>query len=211
MARNMKKYQDFIPKSDAERLLWLHNYVENIREAALNTGTSLGPAAITAHEQEVMQYINAIVDAEQKKIDSKAATSHKEALEKSTIKRIRDVATIIKRQGRKDVGTIAKLGIKCKGYAVDVSALCPNIRVEVAGNKVYIYFNRNHHYDVAVYCRQPGEEFIHIGFGVTSPFIDERPLAVPLQPERREYSIMYNNRRENIGHRSLVASVVYGG
>lgn len=206
----MKKYQDFIPKSDGERVIWLEAYLQLVREAIIHTGMRAEEAEIRAHEQEVREYIDAIVDSEQKKMASKAATSLKEELDKTTVKKIRNMARRIKAHDKEQRMT-TRLGIKCKGYPINEAELRPEIKVVLAGTKIHVHFNKNHHYNVAVYCRKPGKEFEHIGYEITSPFVDERPLSVPHQPERREYMLMYTNLKETVGHPSNVACIVYGG
>lgn len=206
----MKKYQDFIPKSDGERVLWLQGYLQLVREAIVHTGVRTGESEITAHEREVQEYIDALVDSERKKAASKAATSLKETLDKTTVKNIRKMARRIKAHDKGEHMT-TRLGIKCKGYTINEAELRPEIKVTLAGTKIHVYFNKNHHYNVAVYCRKPGEDFEHIGYEITSPFVDERPLAIPFQPERREYMLKYHNLRETVGQPSNIAGVVYGG
>lgn len=207
----MKKYQDFIPKAEGEKVIWLEAYLKHLRLAIEVTELNMPDNEVMLHEQEVQEYIEAIIDGERTKQAAKAATLHKEELEQTTIKNIRRIAGLIRAKGYKEEGLIAKMGIKCKGYTVNEAELCPEIKVTAAGKKVYVYFNKNHHYNVAVYCRLPGQEFIHIGNGLSSPFVDERPLSAPPQPERREYMLMYTNFKENIGRESTIASVVYGG
>lgn len=206
----MKKYQDFIPKADGERVTWLTTYLQLVREAAIETGVQLEDGEMGTHEQEVQEYIEAIIDSVQKKNASKAATSRKEEMDKTIIKKIRSMAGRIKAYDKEQRMTV-RMGIKCKGYAINEAELKPDIKVVLAGSKIHVHFNKNHHYNVAVYCRKPGEDFEHIGYEITSPFVDERPLAVAFQPERREYMVMYTNLKETIGHQSNVAGVVYGG
>jgi hypothetical protein len=206
----MKKYQDFIPKADGDRVTWLKNYLKLVREAVVETGVFMEDAEINIHEQEVQEYIDAIIDSEQKKNASKAATSLKEELDKTTIKKIRKMSRRIKAYDKEQRMT-ARMDIKCKGNIVNEAELRPDIKVVLAGTKIHVHFNKNHHYNVAVYCRKPGEDFEHIGYEITSPFVDERPLAIPFQPERREYMVMYTNLKETIGQQSNIAGVLYGG
>jgi hypothetical protein len=207
----MKKYQDFVPKSDAERLIWCQMYLNNLQEAIQETDTNTSEVEIAELEQEIQELIDAIIDSERQKVAAKAAVAHKEALERKTISKMRRMAARIKACGSRKENVITRMGIKCKSYDIDITELQPTIKAVAAGSNVYIYFNKNHLFNVAVFCRLPGEAFVHIGNGLTSPYVDSRPLTINLQPERREYQLMYTNFKDNFGHPSSIASVVYGG
>lgn len=207
----MKRYEDFIPKSDSGKLMWLKNFLLRMRETLATTRPSMPEEEIVQLEEEIKEYIESLEDVERKRYAAQAATSRKNELEGKTIKRVRNIAQIIKVSSGYDSAIIAQMGIICKGYRVDEKELKPSIKAKVKGSEVIIQFNKNHHFNVAFYCRFPGEEFSHIGNGLTSPFIDNRPLIDPLQPERREYMAMYTNFKENLGIPSSIVSVVFGG
>lgn len=207
----LKKYADFVPKTDSGKLEWCRNFLSGIREAVARTGnTYKSNDEITELENEIRTYIQALEDAERKKVESKAANSLKRVLERKTIFHMRTMAMILKRAGA-DESVIARLSIKCKNEAIDESLLKPSFKAKVVGDIVELHFTKNHLFNVSFYCRFPGQEWEPIGYGFDSPYVDKRPLAVPLQPERREYMGRFASTLVETGQFSDIVSVVFGG
>lgn len=207
----MKKYEDFVPKTDIGKLEWTINFLSCVREAAAKTNTThYTEKGLTELEEEISIYIEALRDAERKKIASQAANSLKQVLERKTIRRMRTFALLMKRSNA-DESIIAKMRIKCKEEKIDPSIQKPVFKAKAVKDVVELHFKKNHIFNVSFYSRYPGEEWIHIGYGFDSPYLDKRPLAVPLQPERREYMARFANVITELGQPSDIVSVPFGG
>lgn len=207
----MKKYEDFIPKTDSGKLEWTINFLRGIREAVARTsGFYYSDKELTQLEEEITAYINSMIDAERKKNESMAANSLKRVLERKTIRRMRTVALLLKRSNA-DESIVAKLRMKCKEQPVDTSLIKPSITAKVIGDTVELHFHKNHLFNVSIYSRYPGQEWQPIGYGFNSPYLDKRPLTVAQQPERREYMACFANVLIELGQFSDIVSVVFGG
>lgn len=208
---NLKKYEDFVPKTDSGKLEWAKNFLISIRKSVAETPQMYyNNKEITELEEEIVIYIKALEDAAIKKNESKAANSLKRVLERKTIRRMRTMALLLKRNGANE-SIIARLDIRCKEQRVDESLLKPALKAKVVGDVVELHFHKNHLFNVSFYCRFPGQEWAPVGYGFDSPYLDKRPLAVPLQPERREYMGRYASTLAELGQFSDIVSVVFGG
>ena len=56
---------------------------------------------------------------------------------------------------------------------------------------VKIKFRKYKHKGVVVFSRRAGGAWEQLGIDLATPYLDERPLLVPTQPEAREYRLQY--------------------
>lgn len=76
---------------------------------------------------------------------------------------------------------------------------------------VNIYFTKFGHYAVAVESRRgPEEPWEPVTICTDSPYLDERPLRVPGQPEMREYRLRFWDRGVTNGEYSNVSRIAVG-
>lgn len=63
---------------------------------------------------------------------------------------------------------------------------------------------------VAIYSRRGGTAWELLAIDLNSPYLDERPLLVPTQPETREYRLQYYEADAPVGDFTAIASVSVG-
>ncbi len=74
-------------------------------------------------------------------------------------------------------------------------------------NCVKVRHKKFGHYAVAVYCKRGGGGWELLGISKDSPYMDERPLLVPGQPEVREYKLRFWGAGTESGDWTDVASI----
>lgn len=75
---------------------------------------------------------------------------------------------------------------------------------------VKVRFKKFGHYAVAIYSRRNGGEWALLGIAAENPFLDERPLATPGQPEMREYRGRFWDSGSESGDWTDIATVTVG-
>lgn len=208
--KNKKKYDDFIPKSDAEAAGWLLGHATKFPEAAEVLLPGLSPSDKTTYLQEIHEWRHAIHDVDRLKKELAAAVKHKDLLRKHTGKKIRDMMIRAKRSITTNKSLLALLDALYKSKEIDIRAIKPKLKVSVVEGIVRLSFRKEHRFSITMYSRQPGGEWYHIGSDFESPFMDKRPLADPTKPEEREYMARFNNLREDIGLQSDIVRAVIG-
>jgi hypothetical protein len=208
----VKKYKDFIPKDDAGYLQFLIAYKQFFPELKAITLPNEKPEEATAHLEEVQELIDLFYKVTTKKYEYHAIVEEKEIVKKKVTKSIRRYAGRSKLSPTAAPELIAKLELICKGYPVNEREISPKLRIVVVGSSVEVNFTKEHSYMVTVFCRVPGDDtWEHIGFALTSPFIDTRPLRVPHQPEKRMYMATFTDGVRQIGQQSSAHTVLFGG
>ncbi|BAV07622.1 hypothetical protein SAMN05421788_10927 [Filimonas lacunae] len=206
-----KKYKDFIPKGDYEKLLWNQNFLNHLDKACTATIPYFTEAEKTELRTEITAYNEALLAVHRLKNELSAAVKHKDDLEKNTVKNIRRIASMMKSSFTASEAVNALMGIKCSSATIDLSEVRPTIKAKVYGSEVQLHFHKHHTLNISFYCRLPDGEWQHIGNEITSPFIDKRQPVIIGQPEKREYKARYHDLKETIGLESSIVSVVFGG
>lgn len=75
---------------------------------------------------------------------------------------------------------------------------------------VKVRFKKYGHYAVAIYSRRNGGDWALLGIAAENPFLDERPLATPGQPEMREYRARFWDSGSESGDWTDIATVTVG-
>ncbi|MBL9117357.1 MAG: hypothetical protein JNJ83_20280 [Verrucomicrobiaceae bacterium] len=75
---------------------------------------------------------------------------------------------------------------------------------------VRLSFKKHGWYAVAIYSRRGNGEWVLLGIDSESPYLDERPLLVPGQPEVREYRMRYWEGGTEQGEWTAVQSITVG-
>ncbi|BAV06190.1 hypothetical protein SAMN05421788_106257 [Filimonas lacunae] len=206
----MKKYKDFIPHADAELSVYALAYKHNFRKMAEEAISYMNDEAIVQHEAEVQAMIDAIQAVEMKKAELAAAVSHKNKLVQNTTSRMRQMAMFAKKGDARQTATVTGSGLKCNPVHVDVRNLRPQLTVTANKSHVSIAFRKNYSLPIALYSRKQGSlEWEFISYAATSPYIDKRPVAVPGQPESREYQAHYTDFSNCISEMSSIMQVVF--
>ncbi|MBL9117862.1 MAG: hypothetical protein JNJ83_22830 [Verrucomicrobiaceae bacterium] len=75
---------------------------------------------------------------------------------------------------------------------------------------VRLSFKKHGWYAVAIYSRRGDGDWVLLGIDSESPYLDERPLLVPSQPEVREYRMRYWEGGTEQGDWTAVQSITVG-
>ena len=204
----MKKY--FIPKQIALLYLWVKQFRDTLPDYAVSLG--LAPADVTA--------LQASCDAILAKID--AAVAAEDALNSarqdrnSTIKT--EIATLAKAIGdfKRSAGYTESighaLGVIGEEDIFDPETYKPKIKGEAFPGYVNLTYSKLGVDGLNFYTRLKGTaEWIFIGFDIESPFHDTKALTAPNVPETREYSAIGVLNDVEIGKRSDIVEVTFGG
>lgn len=98
------------------------------------------------------------------------------------------------------------------GTAAAKGETAPTVWLELVqgerGQSVQIHFLKRGHQGVHIECRRGGEkDFSYLGNNTRRPFVDDRPLPNPEQPEVREYRLRFWDKGEAIGEWSQVQKI----
>jgi len=206
-----KKYTDFIPKSDAELIIWLGNFLKRFPELASECLPHTPSNEVSGFLQEGRDVIGLIGEVNKGKALFKALVRKKDLARKNFLKTARAYITMIKVSKNYNKALAAGAGIISSSQTIDINNICPEIKVVARTGYVEIAFNKQHVLPIAVFSRFEGEyDWQFIGNEDTSPFIDKRPLREEFKPERREYMAMYTNIKHTIGLESAISVVTFG-
>lgn len=205
----MKK-KPYIPRPDAALKTWLANFKAKI---AIH-GPTLGllPAEITALQDWCDDLIAAIDDVMQKKQDYKESVSAKNAQRKISVDGITNAATSIKTKAAYTEAIGNDLGIIGEADTFDPLTFKTKLSAVVFTDHVVINFTKEQTDGVNIYARRKGEAtWNFLALDTNSPYVDNRPLAVPGTPETREYMGIGVIEDEQLPLQSDVIIVVFGG
>jgi hypothetical protein len=208
----MKKYKDFVPRPDAELLVWLIPHLTDIDLMADATLPNMTPQERAAYKAEVQELIDLLKQVDAVKHMLTSVVELKNIKRKKVIRMIRNVATCAKRSATPAPNIVGRMQLVCKPVEVDKTVVAPDITAAVYPEFVEVAFNKKLLTPVDLYCRRGGsEEWEYIDKVFRSPYKDERPLKVPGQPEWREYKAVYAEDQGTIGQFSNIVRVVFGG
>jgi hypothetical protein len=104
-----------------------------------------------------------------------------------------------------------QLGIVGSVEALPLLPAGPEFSLKVeqgdASQVVRVKFKKAGHMGVAIYARRAGGDWVLLGIITSSPYLDERPLAVATQPEVREYRLRFWDNGSETGEWSAVEKV----
>ena len=111
----------------------------------------------------------------------------------------------------KSSGADAELQSSASSSEFDPSTYKPQFTVEVLGGLITLKFKKKGVDGVAIYGRLCGAlGWTKLGTDTSSPYIDGRPLAVPGEPEFREYMLRGMIDDDEIGLESDVVCLTFG-
>lgn len=206
---------DFVPSSYANLLLWLQNL------AVKFTARGVTPLGLTAAEvTAIVGQINGLVYKVQAVIAAHTALDMAVAdfnqLETSPTAGMPVVRSMIARI-KKAPGYTAAIGEEMEVIStdtpVDPDTVKPTITGEAMPGHVRIRGRKKGAKAMNIYRRLKGQTTWALVAGNRSkfPFDDDAPLAQPGVPETREYSVIGTISDAEVGLRSDIVSVTYGG
>lgn len=199
--------QDYLPRADAEFLLW-H---DRLLEAVKTYGSTVG---IAPAEQARVQTANAAFHAHLDAVDeaairAKVAVSEKDAFRQKLEAECRGLANRVKAHPGYSTAIGTGFGIVSRRAELDRVAIQPTLTLEaLPGHAVRVAYVKAGTDGINVYGRCAGEaEWTLLGRSTRSPFFDRRAPRQPGVREDREYRAFYMLDDDQIGQVSAIATI----
>jgi hypothetical protein len=203
-------YFYFIPRTDAELLRWLINFIAQIDTYGATLG--LTPAQITDLKDQAQAGVEALQNVIIKKREYNDAVLFKNLVRDREVGFIANTAVVLKRNPLFTDNIGGALGILNAKVDQNKLTLQPEINVNSYPGYVEIAFNKRGQSGVVIFSRLQGtEEWTELKMAVRSPYKDTRPLAVANKAEMREYIARCVNDDEFVGQNSEIGVAVFGG
>lgn len=200
----------YIPKSDAELLLWLTNYQSQIKTSAATFG--LTDAQVKETQTLADELSKAIALDEQKYVEWQAATAHTADLKEHhlpviqrMLEHIRHTAAWSDEYAKKFMA-VPKSSTKIMAH----ESIKPVIRASYQGNKVRVFWTKGFLDGINVYVRKQGETAWRKLDRDTRPPFDD-PTPSDHVGEVREYRVVAVINDEEVGQPSDAVTVIVGG
>ena len=206
---------DFVPRSYANLLLWLQNLTTQITTyGTANLGmTAAEVSAANALNSALIYKIQAVLAA-QTALD--AAIGGYIGLAESPTAGIPAIRKVIAK-GKEAPGYTIAIGEAMQAIGsevtVDPDTYKPEMTADAMPGQVRIRGRKKGVQAMNIYRRLKGQPAWQLAAGNRTkfPFDDDAPLAVANVPETREYSVIGMIANEEVGQRSDIVEVVYGG
>ncbi len=201
---------DYIPRKDADLIMWAQNYKTKIPTVGATLG--LTAAEISTELNLCDALINSINNVQTAKAAAASAIKLKdEAIQKSG----GELRTLIGRH-KKSVAYTAPIGEELKivsnATSFDISSYKAKILAELFAGFVRIKFSKLGADGINLYHRKKGESnWRFLARDTKSPYDDHIVLATANQPEHWEYRAYGVINDDEIGQASDIVEVVFGG
>jgi hypothetical protein len=199
---------DFIPNADADKLVWL----ENLKSKVISNGGTFGLSDSKIDEvvQQCDQISAAILAAESKKTEQKAAVAHKKSVLKTNNAFLRSVINQIKTSDGYNLGVGKSLSIVGGRKQADKTSYTPKINLYISGGEVKIKFFKKGVDGINIYASKNGSsEFKLLSRATRSPFCHQIKLESEGQPEVWNYKAIGVIADHEIGQESAIAEIVF--
>jgi hypothetical protein len=204
-----KRHDDFMPRTDADKLPWLYNMQQKLPLTGILLG--LLPAQITELGDAIQQSLDAINQAEVKRAELSEACNAKQMLTDNQFLLIRRYIGIMKRSAQYNTAIGGQLNIIGSSVAIDTATVRPTLKLSVFAGNIHISYKKQFMPNICIYSRQRGSQAWHKIAQVNySPFVDVRSLAEAGKPEAREYMALYHNGAIEVGQESDIATILTG-
>jgi hypothetical protein len=202
--------KDFIPPSHPKLYTWLTAY----NGALASRGPALGVSSgvITATQARIASY-QAGADAVLPAKDAyKSVVANRNDLRKSLVPFLRKQIRAMKANGAYTAADGKLFGMLTSAPAFDHATFKTKLRVRLDGGIIRIAWTKRRVDSVNIYGRLAGQSaWTLLGRDSESPYLDQRPLANPAVPEKREYMARGVVNDVEIGVDSDIVTVVFAG
>jgi len=204
--------KDWYPSREAERRLFLQNFVDHIADATtlLKQPVDTYKAAADAAQAELDVFV--IRDAAQKALDT--AQTKLNDQEQLTSAAVRAGAKQIKNTMNvpQDVLDLLELTTATSDTAATVAAQAPVLKVNMDGIHPSIGCVKSGFDAVEIWCQRDGEkEAARLATVTHLPYFDNRPNVVPAQAEQRNYYAYFLKKNEVASGQSATAALLVPG
>ncbi|GGH65746.1 hypothetical protein HNQ91_002016 [Filimonas zeae] len=207
----LSAYYHFIPKADADLVLWVANF--RLKIATVGAQIELPAATITEAADTAQIIEDGFEKSAVKKQEQQEAVAYKKVLRKRDVKKLVSLAIAIKRHPLYTENMGRELGIIGTQSNAGRSPLRPTLKLKTEVGYVAISFNKQRQKGITIYSRLKGShgwDTLISGTSV-SPFKDERPLQQEGVAETREYLARYWDNATEIGQESDIVFTLFGG
>jgi hypothetical protein len=188
---------DWYPSREAERRLFLQNFVDNIADATtlLKQPANTYKEAADAAQAELDAFVTR--DAAQKAFDTAqrnlmAQETLTSAAVRAGVKQIKNTMNV-----PKEVLDLLEVSTSSTRSSERVAAEAPQLKVKMDGVRPYIGGVKNGYDAVQIWCCRTGEKEFSLLATVTHfPYYDTRPNRDPAVAEQRDYYAYYLKRNE---------------
>jgi hypothetical protein len=202
--------QDFIPRSEAELVIWLGNLKTN--SAIQGAAVGLTPAQITAVGASCTNIVTSLSNVETKRTSLNEAVAQKETVKNVELQAIRSTASKIKTNAGYTEAIGKSLGIIGTATEMDIAGYKPLIVAEPFGGFIRIKFIKKGVDGINIYHRKKGEPiWKFLARDTKSPYDDHIVLNQDGQPEHWEYRAFGVIDDAEIGQPSDIVAIVFGG
>ena len=204
--------KDWYPSREAERRLFLQNFVDNIDKATtlLKQPASTYQAAADAAQAELDLFV--LRDAAQKTLDT--AQSKLTTQEQLTSAAVRAGAKQIKNTMHvpQDVLDLLELTTATSDTTATVAAQAPVLKVKMDGIHPSIACLKSGFDAVEIWSQREGEkEATRLATVTHLPYFDNRPNLLPTQAEQRNYYAFFLKKNAVASGQSATAALLVPG
>ncbi len=191
--------QDFVPRPDADFLTMHDQFKAGL--ASLGADFGVTPAEITEITNDNTALHNKSTASSTASAAAKSATADFRAVRLPAEKRLRNLARRIKPHPAYTAAKGQTLAIIGPEDTTDLTTAKPTLTIVSLGQGVTeISFNKSVSSGVAIYTQRGGETaWSFLTRDTNSPYVDNRALLVPGQPELRRYRAKYLSGDEEVG------------
>lgn len=205
-----KKYSPFLPRTYAQKAIWVGNFGEKIPASGLILGFT--PAEVAELTDAALNHKNAIQQVEIKSKELDQARAVLALSTKTDLKLIMNAAVAAKRKSTYNDTIGSELGIISTNQNIDLNVTRPNLRLVTYPGVVEVNFLLQGLKGVTIYSRLKGTlGWTMLTHDYESPYKDTRPLTEANKPEIREYMARFFDGRSDIGRESDIAVITFGG
>lgn len=193
---------DFIPRTDADLLLWHDHFLAMATAKQAELG--LSDAELATLRTDNADFRAKLAAQNLANATAKQATADKAVSRSRTVGNARASTRRIKAGAGYTEALGLALGIEGSEDSTDLSAAKPALTAtDQTGGVVVIDFVKSKSDGVNIYCQREGEaDFVFLARDTVPPYVDNRPLFTPGKPELRRYTAVYVLNDEEIGQYS---------
>ncbi len=201
---------EFIPRSDAQLVLWLSNYAERLSSMGKSLG--LSDAEIKTQQQHCDAIVESIRSSSQRYKDWRGAVKAIRMSKQGSLPAIRGCIARIKVSPEWTPATGQAMGVIGRPSAPLTPAVLdeakPVLHARLSAGLVQLRFTRRPFEGLNIYTRKKGEgSWRFLNRATASPFIDTNPLATDSHAEVREYQAFGVRKDKEVGRASDVVVI----
>lgn len=201
---------DFIPRRWGDRVNWLNNVHTKIATHGPTLGLTAGQ--ITVIQNRCTTATTAIQAVTTKENELESTIAGRKTTVDAEFGALRTEFNSLKTNAAMTSAIETDMQIVGTTTAFDPNTFKPELSGSVVGGGIEIRFKKGPTGGVNIYARLRGQTaWTFLARDTSSPYLDNRPLAVPNTPEVREYLAYGVMGDEQIGLPSDIVSVTFGG